>query len=1217
MNEPESMEGALRPVREAAQSLVSAVGHADERLSSDRASAPAILAALDELTRLRERAGELIARVDDASVRLAELEQELYDPRHFDAGRWPERRLAISEKLQASPLDGATSWLTAWARAFLAGCPEEAERLVAEPFALPAEAAWYPDRFGAAADALQARSVERLAPLLRYLADGAPLGGHASAPADVRSLAAVLHGRLVRQAGRDGGQELLERAEQLAGHDAAAVLAARAALTRMKAAAADAEAVQAPDAAGAEAAQPDDAASLARQAWQTERCPAAAVELFYAERAGDGKASDALASARALVGELPFAAGQLYGMFDVLILPVPGAIWAAAAERAVGEGELDAARRLADQVKSDADPLLLAELADLRVRIAEESGEDDRAVADLLDAAGLAALTAEQPRRAIVAYEKALARVSDHRSASLHLAEALVSDGWAKPLRQVEPQLRRALELLTEERSRRPLDAETSWSLLTESYLHSLLAGAVTPAVRAAELWQAPLAAARAIAFDPSMGRNWCCLADTLSNLRCRRAALVLCEHAFQLTPDDIPVRDARLTALGNLGHVEAALSVLGQAELQNPNPWYSAVRAFLLRIKADERPDEAPVRLKDALTAADEAVRGLPDNLWPHQIRAELLLDLGAREQATEEFEHIWRESRLDEADDLASASQAAAELGLGPDALSLGEQAVGLAMATVEFGNEYTVRGIARILPGAPAGQSDAGLSDLEAAAALVSTRPALKDLRTRVGRLAEKLGAEPGAIDLGSVMARISERAAQIESEDAEPPAVFIGAELDRVAVNPRYDPEVAALAALAAALAAAFCLIAAGDPAGLAALHELAGQHPEYPELSAAAASMTSPTPDAGGSAATQPAEVEIHLPPSWFAGLSEPLEHEIIKRFVPDVRARLRRRLGVTLPGVSFRDDVGLEPAGFRIQLRGTNLDEGRVSLDRWYLPTGLRAAVTGRLQAEVGPATDVADLDFFPAPAHPDSLTALVAWSPLEVVARHLERAFIIDQAVVNGNLAEAEAQYRGMLDVRERRLGGDDPATLMARNDLVGVLQWEGKPAEAEAECRVLVDARTRLKGADDTGTLVARQQLANLLSELGRFADAEVEQRAIVTACERLFGGDHGTTLSVRYALAGVFHRQGRLADAEAEYRAVLDGQTQLEGADQPDTLQTREQLAAVLADLGRPAEAEAEYRAVHAARERLAPAAAQSAAAQSAAAQSAAAQNGQAGR
>ena len=577
----------------------------------------------------------------------------------------PSDRRQSSRELQASPLDGAASWLTAWARAFLTGCSDEADRLLGGPFELPPEAAWCPDRLAVAPDALQARSVERLAPLLRYLADSAPLGGRGSVPSDVRAHAAVLHGRLALNADRDGVLELLEHAQYLVGHDDAEVLAAQAALARLRPVAAD----TAPNTAAARA---DDPATLARRAWQAERCPAAAVELFYAEHGGTDKIPDVLADARGLVDELPFPAGRLETMLDVLIQPVPEVIWAAAAERALRDGDRNAARRLVERVRTDADPLLLAEMADLRVRIAEESGEPDQTVADLLDEAGTAAMSVGQPLRAIATFEKALARVNGHPAAGLHLADSFLSDGWGKPLSQVEPQFRRALDLLAQVRSRQPLDTETSWSLLTESYLYSLLASDVTPESRAVALWQAPLAAARAIAFDPSDGRRWGRLADTLTSLKCWRAALVLSDYAFQLTPDDPEVMQAQVVALSNLGRFEEALSVLDQAERQKPGPWYRGVRAYLLWLSADEHPGEVAATLKEARTAADEAMRNQPETVWFHQVLAAVLLGMGETRLAAEEWDHIWRESRLDEAEGLVSACQAAVELRLGADAVS-----------------------------------------------------------------------------------------------------------------------------------------------------------------------------------------------------------------------------------------------------------------------------------------------------------------------------------------------------------------------------------------------------------------------------------------------------------------------------------------------------------------------------------------------------------------
>ena len=1187
-SEPENVAGTLRPVRDAAVSLATTLGRAILHSGNSVNLAAAVPVAHTQILLARQRASELVDRIDEAAAWLAELEETLRDPRRFDPGRWPERQRAISEQLRAKPLDGARSLLGAWARAFLVGCPDEAERLAAGPFELPAEAAWLPDRIRTAPDALQARSVARLAPLLDYLADGAPLAGQDSVPADVCAQAAVLHARLLLPTDPDGAARLLDRARQLAGRDDAEVLAARAALTRTQISNGSVESAPA-----------EDAVALARQAWQEERCAGAAVELFLAEHGGNVQAAARggpspaaaaspavrLAAARRLLAELPFAAARLDSIFDVLIQPVPDEMWAAAADLAADDHEYEAAARLADRVKPDANSLLLVELADLRVRIAEETGRDDLAVAGLLDAAGTAALVAEQPQRAIASYQKALAKGGDDHDAGIHLADALLNDGWGKPLAQIEPQLQRALQLVARYRDRHPLDAATSWSLLTESYLHTQLAQTAAPDTRAAELWLAALVAARAVAFDPAEGRCWARLADAMTSLKCRRTALVLSEHARRLNSDDPPVRDAYLTALGNMALVELALSILDQGGQQTSGPWYCGVRALLLRMSADEHEDEGDAvnRTKDALKAADEAVRGQPDGLWFHQVRAGLLLDLESRDQALEEFDYMWREARLGEADGLEAAAWAAIELGLGRAAVSLGEQVVELAEATVAECEEYAIRGTARVLQSAPG-----GVADLLTAVNLAVSRFEISNLRRRLDRQAGNI-----TVDLSEVMARIAEREAKIEADYTRPELTFVGPELDRVAVNRRYAPAVARQAALTADLTRAFTRIAGSDPDGLTDLRELAGQHSEYPELSTAAATLeVTPAPDGGqpspAPAASQP-EAEISLPPSWFAGLADPLDHDIIKRYIPDARARLQRTVGKTLPGVNFRDDASLEPGGYRITLHGAVIDEGQVNLERCYVPAELAPALDEHVRAQVVPAPDVAELDCIPVPSRPDSLTSLVTWPAPEAVARFLERAFTLDWLVAQGRGAEAVAECRTLLAAREQRLGPDDPATLAIRYTLAGLLFAEKQPDAAEREYRTLVDAYTRVKGADDPTTLLFRQQLVNLLASADKLDEAEAGQRAILAACVQLYGEDNETTLAVRYSLAGVFYRQRRLADAEAEYRAVLDRQTRVVGADHADTLMTREQFASVLAAQDRHAEAVTEYRAVLDARER----------------------------
>jgi hypothetical protein len=258
---------------------------------------------------------------------------------------------------------------------------------------------------------------------------------------------------------------------------------------------------------------------------------------------------------------------------------------------------------------------------------------------------------------------------------------------------------------------------------------------------------------------------------------------------------------------------------------------------------------------------------------------------------------------------------------------------------------------------------------------------------------------------------VAAALDTRAAQVTADD-RPLQARIEAELDRAARNEHYSPEVSQLAEFAATLARAWCGLALGDQQALALLDDLARKHDEYPELGWAAEVLAdAPLPGLEPAAqetaqastgAPVPSEqvVQTYLPVSWFAGLADPMDHEIIKRFVPDARARLRRHTGAILPGVNFRDDAGLEPAGFRIVLYDDEVAAGWLEAARWYCPAPLVAALPPQLRDVVSDAPEAAGPDgfpvllSFPAPADPDPLTALVAWPPAEVVTRRMESAY-------------------------------------------------------------------------------------------------------------------------------------------------------------------------------------------------------------------------------
>jgi len=1015
VSDVDAVDRVLSPVLEAAGELARSASQVGEEARGGQ-DAAAIPAAQQAVARLRGQARDLLARLDETGTRLSMLEEAALTARSLDPGLWPERRDAIAAKLAADPLDGAAAWLAGWARAFLFGCPAETERLVTEPFQLPPEAGWCPDRLGTATDALAAGSVPRLAPVLRYLAAGAPLGGRTAVTDDLRAHALILHARLLLQAGQPGVADLLEQASAADHHHEAEVLAARAAAARLSAPPGPGAAPpQAAEAEGAppEGAPPEGAAALARQAWKAERCPAAAVEMFLAERHSPGKPAEALDDARALVDELP-AIADPEGALAVLVLPVPDEIWLATGERAARERDFGMARRLAGRISSGADPLLVAEAAELQVRSARDAGEEPAALAGLLAAAGVANAIAGRGQQAAEQYTEALGLVPGHEEATLGLADTLLVESWGKPMHEAAAQFDRAMAMLDASYARHPLQAATSWSLMTQSYLASALANQVVAEPRARALWRAPIAAARAIAFDPSQAQRWVRLADTLIDLNCDQAAAVLSSHATVLAPGDPLTRRNRIVTLTNLGQIGDARALLDQAAQESGESWFSAVRAILLQMSARELSGQAEAgRLDEALAAANEALRIEPSNVWNHLVRGDLLVRAGKDDLAAEDYEYVWRESRLDQVDGLTFATRAAIELELGSDAVALSTQALDLAAATAGDYSDRFNRGAALVLDGDPR-----GLPYCEDAIRIAATPLAIEYLRTRLDHLTAVLRGKDSTLDLTGPCRALDARAAEIAA-DTRPPLARAEAELDRIARTGHGQPETSELAALATALARAWCGLALGDPGAPALLDGLAREHPEYPELASAAQALAAaPLPGlepAGGQAGAgqegpaQPVPSEqvlqAYLPVSWFAGLADPLDHEIIKRFVPDARARLRRRTGAVLPGVNFRDDAGLEPAGFRVALHGTEVAEGRLQAGRWYCPAPLAAALSPQIRAQLSGAPEAAGpapfpvLSSFPVPQDPDPLTVLVAWPAAEVVTRRIELAYATWQA--------------------------------------------------------------------------------------------------------------------------------------------------------------------------------------------------------------------------
>jgi tetratricopeptide (TPR) repeat protein len=165
------------------------------------------------------------------------------------------------------------------------------------------------------------------------------------------------------------------------------------------------------------------------------------------------------------------------------------------------------------------------------------------------------------------------------------------------------------------------------------------------------------------------------------------------------------------------------------------------------------------------------------------------------------------------------------------------------------------------------------------------------------------------------------------------------------------------------------------------------------------------------------------------------------------------------------------------------------------------------------------------------------------------------------------GKLAEAETEFRTVLDSRLRVLGPDHPDTLASRNNLATVLAQQGKLAEAEAAFREALAGQELILGPDHPDTLASRNNLASILAEQGQIAEAEAAFHAVLDSRSRVLGPDHPDTLTSRNKLASVLVEQGRLAEAVTELDALLDDQQRVLGQMHPDTLTTKALLTGTL--------------------------------------------------
>ena len=221
----------------------------------------------------------------------------------------------------------------------------------------------------------------------------------------------------------------------------------------------------------------------------------------------------------------------------------------------------------------------------------------------------------------------------------------------------------------------------------------------------------------------------------------------------------------------------------------------------------------------------------------------------------------------------------------------------------------------------------------------------------------------------------------------------------------------------------------------------------------------------------------------------------------------------------------------------------------------------------------LAPHVDQVFRDLQAEPAFPHSATISAAYT-MYLIARYRS---------AQGLRAQAEMDYRDVLEVQLRTLGPEDQHTLATRFAIAKEMASRGDHAAAEAEYRAVLEAELRVLGPDNSLTLSTQHQLAHAVAARGDHAAAEAEHRAVLEAAMRTLGPDHPTTLSTRHCLAHEIAARGDHATAEAEHRAVLEAELRILGPDHPHIVMTRRCLARDIAARGDHAAAEAELRDV----------------------------------
>ena len=136
----------------------------------------------------------------------------------------------------------------------------------------------------------------------------------------------------------------------------------------------------------------------------------------------------------------------------------------------------------------------------------------------------------------------------------------------------------------------------------------------------------------------------------------------------------------------------------------------------------------------------------------------------------------------------------------------------------------------------------------------------------------------------------------------------------------------------------------------------------------------------------------------------------------------------------------------------------------------------------------------------------------------------------------------DAEAGFREVLAIRERRYGDDAMATRNSLNNLAMLLGSTDRDGEAIPYFERALAAERRALGDSHPDTLVLSHNLAMALRDVGQHSRSIDIQRHNVDLAKRILPADHWQTSIYMAVLGQTLTQTGRLDEAESLLRASL---------------------------------------------------------------------------